>query len=42
METKSGRVENLATAIWDYLPNMLVGEKVMILDTNGYPEGGKI
>jgi len=42
VETRSGRVEDLATAIWDHLPSMLVGEKVMILDTNGYTSGGKI
>ena len=36
------RVEELAPAILDHLPDMLVGEKVMIVESNGREHGGTI
>ncbi len=29
------RVEELAPAIFEFLPNMLIGQKVMLLDNHG-------
>jgi hypothetical protein len=36
------RVEELAPAILKFLPEMLIGQKVMILDTDGHKPGGRI
>jgi hypothetical protein len=42
VETALEQVEELAPAILDFLPDMLIGQKVMILDTHGHKSGGKI
>ena len=41
-DTALEQVGELAPAIFDFLPDMLIGQKVMIMDVHGRERGGMI
>lgn len=42
VDTALKQVEELAPAILDFLPDMLIGQKVMILDIHGHKPKGRV